>query len=151
MSTTHINGPEVATATGNAQAEAMPPNSSAMSVPVVRIVQQMDEAAAAPLSGGSAELTYLDWSGRQNMGYMNGQHIITLVAPAGRIITPRSRVFVAISEGLPGGPDAGKFIGAARYTVHNISPRAGAVDVWVNIEWGAPILLYADVLVINFG
>ena len=122
-----------------------------MSVPFERIVQQMDDAAVAPLSGGAAQLGYPDWSYRHNFGAMNGNRIITLIAPAGRILTPRSRVFVAISEGLAGGPDVGKFIGAARYTVHNIAPRAGAVDVWVNIEWGAPILLYADFLVINFG
>lgn len=148
MSTNHIHGPEVATATGSGQAAA---TSSAMSVPFERIVQQMDDAAVAPLSGGTAQLGYPDWSYRHNFGAMNGNRIITLIAPAGRILTPRSRVFVAISEGLAGGPDVGKFIGAARYTVHNIAPRAGAVDVWVNIEWGAPILLYADFLVINFG
>lgn len=122
-----------------------------MPVPVERIVLQMDEGAVTPLARGAAQLSYPDWSYRQNFGARNGNVIVTFVAPPGVILNARSRVFVAISEGLPGGPAAGKFIGAARYTVHNIAPRAGAVDVWVNIEWGSPILLYADFLVINFG
>lgn len=64
-------------------------------------------------------------------------------------IQPGSQVFVAIGEGVPGGPPAGKFIGAARYTVHNVAPRWNGVDVWVNIEWSADISLYVDYLVVN--
>ncbi|KFI08351.1 hypothetical protein [Massilia sp. BSC265] len=64
-------------------------------------------------------------------------------------IQPGSQVFVAIGEGLPDGPDAGKFIGGARYTLHNVAPREGGVDIWVNIEWSADISLYADYLIVN--
>ena len=66
-----------------------------------------------------------------------------------RAVNSRSRVLVAIGEGAAGGADNGKFIGAARYTVHNVAPRAGGVDIWVNIEWSADIALYVDYLVIN--
>jgi hypothetical protein len=62
-------------------------------------------------------------------------------------VNNNSRVFVAIGEGAPGG---GKFIGAARYTLHNVAPRNGVVSIWVNIEWGDPIRLYVDYLAINF-
>jgi hypothetical protein len=33
--------------------------------------------------------------------------------------------------------------------VHNVAPRAGGVDIWVNIEWSSDILLYVDYLVVN--
>jgi hypothetical protein len=58
-------------------------------------------------------------------------------------------VLVSIGEGAAGGPDNGKFLGAARYTLHNVAPRAGGVDIWVNIEWGSDIPLYVDYLVVN--
>ncbi len=64
-------------------------------------------------------------------------------------VNPRSRVFVAIAEGAPGGPDAGKFIGAAKYTLHNVAPRSGGVDIWVNIDWSSNIRIYVDYLVVN--
>ena len=56
---------------------------------------------------------------------------------------------MAIGEGAAGGPDAGKFIGSARYTLHNVAPRSGGVDIRVNVEWSSDILLYADYLVVN--
>jgi hypothetical protein len=49
-------------------------------------------------------------------------------------------VYVAIHEG--------NFIGAARYTLHNVAPYDGGVSIWVNIEWGSPINLYADYYVV---
>lgn len=64
-------------------------------------------------------------------------------------VSQRSRVFVAIGEGAAGGPDGGKFIGAAKYTLMNVAPRAGGVDIWVNIDWGSDIRIYVDYLVIN--
>ncbi|MGY1606777.1 hypothetical protein ACI79V_06285 [Geodermatophilus sp. SYSU D00700] len=47
-----------------------------------------------------------------------------------------SFVFVAIGEGAPGG---GRFIGSARYTVHNVAPSEGRVSIWANIEYYSPI------------
>ena len=47
---------------------------------------------------------------------------------------------MSIGEGAAGGADAGKFIGAARYTLHNVAPRAGGVDIWINIEWSCRLL-----------
>jgi hypothetical protein len=64
-------------------------------------------------------------------------------------VNGNSRVFVAIAEGAAGGPSSGKFIGAARYTLHNVAPRNGGVDIWINIEWSSPIRLYVDYLVVN--
>lgn len=40
-------------------------------------------------------------------------------------------------------------MGAARYSLFNVAPRAGGVDIWINIEWSADILLYVDYLIVN--
>ncbi len=83
---------------------------------------------------------------RHDWGARRGEWILQLDWDA---VQPGSRVFVSIGEGVPGGAPAGKFIGAARYTVHNIAPRWNGVDVWVNIEWSSDISLYVDYLVVN--
>ncbi|WP_242903321.1 hypothetical protein [Actinomadura terrae] len=61
----------------------------------------------------------------------HGQVILT--ATSG-VFTPNSRVTASITEldanGVP-------FIGAARLTIHNVSPFQGGVRVWANIEWGS--------------
>ena len=64
-------------------------------------------------------------------------------------VSPRTAVFVAIGQGAAGGPIAGKFIGAAKYTLHNVAPRAGGVDIWVTIDWPSDILIYVDYLVVT--
>ena len=92
------------------------------------------------------ELSGTGFSYRHDWGSRRGQWILRLNWGA---INPVSRVLVSIAEGAAGGPDAGKFIGAARYTVHNVAPRDGGVDIWVNIEWDADIPLYVDYLIIN--
>ena len=83
---------------------------------------------------------------RHDWGMRRGEWLLRLNWDA---IQPGSQVFVAVGEGVPGGPPAGKFIGAARYTVHNVAPRFNGVDIWVNIEWSADISLYVDYLVVN--
>lgn len=83
---------------------------------------------------------------RHDWGMRRGEWLLRL---GWNVIQPGSQVFVAIGEGVPGGPPAGKFIGAARYSVHNVAPRFNGVDVWVNIEWSADISLYVDYLIVN--
>ncbi|MET0983369.1 MAG: hypothetical protein ABWY02_14795, partial [Telluria sp.] len=114
-------------------------------------MQEVQQAAVRPLFGAASPQPELSGTGfvyRHNWGSRRGQWILPLNWGA---INPRSQVFVSIAEGAPGGPDAGKFIGSARYTVHNVAPRAGGVDVWVNIEWEADIPIYVDYLVVNPG
>ncbi|MEV4779864.1 hypothetical protein [Burkholderia sp. LMU1-1-1.1] len=152
MSTNQINGPEIIVATRSGREGAMEMASSAVAMPFARIEQDIDETALVPLPGSSLQQSFLKGYGytyRANWGALHGQWILSLNSPRFPALTPRSRVFVTISEGAAGGPDAGKFIGAARYTVHNVAPRVNGVDVWVNIEWGTDILLYVDYLVIN--
>lgn len=127
--------------------------SSAMPAAFAEILQLADEGAVRQLmragSGGPApepELSGTGFTYRHNWGARRGQLVLRLNWSA---ITQRSRVLVAIGEGAAEGPDAGKFIGAARYTLHNVAMRAGGIDIWVNIEWSSDILLYADYLVVN--
>jgi hypothetical protein len=112
-------------------------------------MQEVQQAAVRPLFGAASPQPELSGTGfiyRHDWGLRRGEWILQLNWGD---INPRSQVFVSIGEGAAGGADAGKFIGAARYTVHNVAPRAGGVDVWVNIEWEAEIPLHADYLVVN--
>jgi len=123
--------------------------SSAALMPFAEIDQDADLDAVESLNGSNGVEPALSGTGftyRHNWGRRRGQWTLRLNWSA---VNPRSRVLVAIGEGAPGGPGSGKFIGSARYTVHNVAPRNGGVDIRVNIEWGSDILLYADYLVIN--
>jgi hypothetical protein len=125
--------------------------SSRVSLPWSQETAQAKEQEAQPLLRPPGEVKPEELIGagftyRHDWGNRHGQWILNLNWGA---VNPRTRVFVAIGEGAPGGPDGGKFIGAARYTLHNVAPRAGGVDIWVNIEWGSDIRLYVDYLVIN--
>jgi hypothetical protein len=115
------------------------------------VTQEADQGAVQPLmqSGAESPLPALSGTGftyRHDWGRRRGAQTLRLNWGA---VNPRSRVYVSIGEGVAGGLDNGKFIGSARYTVHNVAPRAGGVDVWVNIEWGSDISLYVDYLVVN--
>lgn len=118
-------------------------DTSAAGAPYAEAVERVQEGAQAapqPALQGTG-FTY-----RHNWGARRGQWLLRLNwAAAG----PRSKVFVAIGEGAGSGPDDGKFIGSARYTLHNVAPRTGGVDIWINIEWGSDIPLYVDYLVVN--
>lgn len=84
---------------------------------------------------------------RHNWGNLKGQHILPL---NWGLITPQSLVFVAIGEGVLPNTTAGKKIGEARYTLHNVAPQNGVVSIWVNIEWEYSLIpLYADYFVFN--
>jgi len=63
-----------------------------------------------------------------------------------RRITANARVFAALGEYGANGP-AARIMGAARMTVHNIVPFAGGVDVWTDVEWGAPLNVRLDLMV----
>lgn len=92
------------------------------------------------------ELIGTGFTYRHDWGNFNHAWILTLNWSA---VNARSRVFVAIAEGAAGGPDGGKFIGAAKFSLFNVAPSDGQVAIWVDIDWGNPIRLYVDYLVIN--
>ena len=111
-----------------------------------QIAEDADLTAVRPASEVLPALSGTGFTYRHDWGRRHGQLTLRLNWGA---VNPRSHVFVSIAEGAAGGPDAGKFIGAARYTVHNVAPRVGGVDIWVNIEWGSDIPLFVDYLVVN--
>jgi hypothetical protein len=122
--------------------------SSMLQFPAAQTIQEVDLEQVRqllPAKEGIAtqELFGTGFSYRHDWGDRNGQNILQL---NWEFVNPDSRVFVAIGEGAPGG---GKFIGNARYTLHNVAPFNGGVSIWVDIEWGSPIRLYVDYLVIN--
>ena len=55
-------------------------------------------------------------------------------------IKKTSHIFVAATEG---------HMGAAAYTVHNVDPQNGYVDVRLTVNWSSPIAVYIDYLIIN--
>lgn len=149
MSTDHIEGADTLTAAGSMQGGKAVTAFSPLPPSFVGDEQVVEQAAVRQLFGAAApepELSGTGFTYRHDWGTRRGQWVLRLNWSA---VGPRSRVLVSIGEGAAGGTDAGKFIGAARYTVHNIAPRAGGVDIWVNIEWSADIPLYADYLVVN--
>lgn len=111
--------------------------------------QQVRQAAVRPLFGAAQPQPELSGTGltyRHDWGALRGQWVLQLQWGN---VSPRSQVFVSVGEGAAGGPDAGKFIGSVRCTVHNVAPRAQGVDIWVNIESASDISLYADYLLVN--
>jgi hypothetical protein len=101
-----------------------------------------------PTSTESREVTADAISGngfaaRINWGPRLGLVVLTI---NGNFITNKTIVYVAAGEGTGGG---GKFMGDARYTVHNIAPDTGKVAVRFEISWPTPINLTADYLFIE--
>jgi hypothetical protein len=122
--------------------------SSALQLPAEMEIQAVKTEEVIQLFGSkdgvsTQELIGTGFSYRHDWGDRKGQQILNLNWGA---VNRNSRVFVAIGEGASGG---GKFVGNARFTVHNVAPQDGRVSIWVNIEWGEPIRLYVDYLVIN--
>jgi hypothetical protein len=116
------------------------------------LFHEVDESKVVRLAGasasdiGAAAVSGM-WAYRWDAGNWHGQLNYTLSWPG--IITPSSLVFVAAGEGQAGGPGAGKFVGNARYTVHNVAPANGFVVARINVEWNGPIRVYVDYLVVN--
>jgi hypothetical protein len=145
MSNNQIQTPEMIPTAGSREGDVTP---SAFSSAFAEVVQEAKQEAVQVFGAASPqpELSGTGFTYRHDWGARHGQWRLQLNWGD---VGPRSRVFVAISEGNPPDVDAGKFIGAARYTVHNVAPRVGGVDIWVNIEWNSDIRLYADYLVVN--
>lgn len=152
MTNNQINQAAAGLVSGAGRAEALFA-SSVMPAVYMETWQDADEGAVQELlrpgtspAGPQPELSGAGFTYRHNWGGRRGQWVLRL---NWSLITPRSRVLVAIGEGVAGGPDAGKLVGSARYTLHNVAPRAGGVDIWVNVEWSSDLLLYADYLIVN--
>lgn len=149
MSNNQIQSPGMLPTAAPSQTEEMPADPSGLPTAFAELRQEAAQAMVRPLFGAALPQPALSGAGftyRHDWGRLRGQMVLRLNWGE---VNARSQVFVSVGEGAAGGSDAGKFIGSARYTVHNVAPRAGGVDIWVNIEWDADIPLYADYLVVN--
>jgi hypothetical protein len=129
----------------------LPTSTSKPQLPTTQENQEanLEEVGQLGASEEGASIALLFGNGyryRHNWGKLKGQHILPL---NWGLITPNSLVFVAIGEGVLPNTTAGKKIGEARYTLHNVAPQNGVVSIWVNIEWPNPIPLYVDYFVFN--
>ncbi len=101
-------------------------------------VEALDSAGG---SGAQFDAQYISpnnfYSYKINWGNYKGTVKSTLYWS---VISSSSRVFVSCSEG---------HLGSAKYTVHNVVPENGRVKVWHQIDWGNPIKLSCDYLVVN--
>jgi hypothetical protein len=104
--------------------------------PLLRPTGTEGRDVAAAISGNG-------FAARINWGPRQGMVVLTI---NGNFITNNTIIYVAAGEGTGGG---GKFMGAARYTVHNVAPDTGTVAVRFEIDWFAPINLTADYLFIE--
>jgi hypothetical protein len=76
------------------------------------------------------------------------------------IITHQSSVVVTAAEGAEpheGGQVLGttaspeRFVGDARFTVHNVAPHDGGVGFYLEIDWPAPLNVWTCVTVLDAG
>ncbi|HWQ96047.1 MAG TPA: hypothetical protein VN368_01620 [Candidatus Methylomirabilis sp.] len=92
----------------------------------------------------SKELSGNGWTYRHDWGNKKGLWKLNLTSNA---INCNSRVFVSATEF--GGGEQCAWMGDAAYTVHNVVPYNGGVNVRVNIGWDSPIRVRLDYLIIN--
>jgi hypothetical protein len=129
-SVTHAAGPQVS---GKSHLPTAVANVDQSKVGLLGGVSPQNGTTYGPLYG---------YSYRHDWGYRYGQWKLTLNWCA---VSPTSKVYVSITEvDANGNP----FIGSARYTVHNVSPQNCSVNTWMNIEWGAPIRVIANYIVL---
>ena len=90
-----------------------------------------------------------------NYGLHNGTQVYNF---SWDIINPRSCVVITASQGREPFEDGHidlssdsprRFIGDARYTVHNIAPYDGGVTFCIEIEWGSPLNTWVCIAVFN--
>ena len=62
-------------------------------------------------------------------------------------IRSTSRIFASASEYRAQRLSSPDFIGGARISVANVSPRDGAVDVWVQIDWESDLEVHVSILI----
>ena len=94
------------------------------------------ESAGQPLTSNAGY--FATWKGNGN---------ITLNINCGGI-NAASNVMISISEyGNAGNAVNSRFMGAAKFAVNNICPRAGGVVINMDITWSAPILIYISMLI----
>jgi len=101
-----------------------------------------DEGAKDVLPGGTIALRVY-W-GR----FPAGQWILPFTV--GSPVETSTAVFVSIGESIsPGSVTAGTLVGGATLTVDNVgTPRRGQIDVGITVDWGSPIAVQLNYLIV---
>ena len=120
------------------------------------VTAELDDANITPLFRESAEerrLTYPDWSGRIDWGYLRGWWRLNLHSSR---IHRQSHVFASISElselgehNVEEPATLEPMLGNAPFTLHNVAPYAGGVFVLVHIDWPSDLWTQVTYLVVN--
>ncbi len=93
---------------------------------------------------GTQDLSGFGYTYRHDWGTRNGWWTLNLTSAD---FTADTRVFVSASEGPTA--SGGKFIGSARYLIHNVAPENGVVSIRIFIDWPSPIGLVVDYLIVH--
>jgi hypothetical protein len=109
-----------------------------------RLLFEQDVALAA------TDLTFPDFTYRHEWGFKHGWWRLNLTSSQ---IRASSNVFVSISElgelGTIPGPGPKPHMGDARFSVYNVVPYDGGVEVRVFIDWSSPIFTQLSYLIVN--
>lgn len=108
------------------QVEATP-----LEAPLVEVSETAELAAPQLLDPGKMSAIRI---------YFGNQKGTLVYRYSSAFIKKTSHIFVAATEG---------HMGAAAYTVHNVDPQNGYVDVRLTVNWSSPIAVYIDYLIIN--
>jgi hypothetical protein len=109
-------------------------------------VQYAEQRYSGPdKTAGGASTNAVAFSHRHSWGARNGEQVLRLT---GMPVSNGGNVIVTVSEGTAdntviGGRIGLEFVGLAKVTLNNVSVEDGAVTIWVTINWGSPIFIYA--------
>ena len=124
-----------------ASADSAAPQTAAQSTGRSAAASDPTATRRAAVPGGPEAEAVRDVSAtRINWGNKNGCWRLTLLRAD---ITRDTLVMASAHEGYPG------FIGDAKYTVHNVAPFDGGVSTRVCVDWGAPISLFVDYVIVQ--
>jgi hypothetical protein len=107
------------------------------------------EARYEPTKSSSVGISSASLNYRHSWGAHNGECTFRLTNMP---VSNGQTVLVTVTEGTAdnvsiGGRVGLEFVGAAKITLNNVAVEDGAVEIWVTINWGSPLYLYAHYVI----